>query len=266
MSSQFKHFLTTRFNLAFEEWSKDKNHNQVRTDDWLQKRIQLFEKYCLPSISKQTNQDFDWIILFDVSSPDFLKSRIKEWQKLCPRIHPLFTRAKTYLIDLKEIISVKNDNREFVITTRIDNDDVFQLDAIAEIQKAFLPKNVVIDFPFGYFLDVKGRKMTEQDYPNNPFISVIEKMDSMETVWSRRHADWIEFPRTQTMLFPMWIQVIHNSNKVNTFRHGRYVSLSELKLFGINEISNGFGFLTRTIFNCSIRLIQYLKRVKRKLR
>jgi hypothetical protein len=79
MSSQFKHFLITRFNLAFEVWSQDKNHNLVRTDDWLQKkRIQLFEEYCLPSISKQTNQDFDWIILFDVSSPDFLKSRIND--------------------------------------------------------------------------------------------------------------------------------------------------------------------------------------------
>lgn len=38
MSSQFKHFLITRFNLAFEVWSQDKNHNLVRTDDWLQKK------------------------------------------------------------------------------------------------------------------------------------------------------------------------------------------------------------------------------------
>ena len=68
--ADFHHFLITRFNLHFETpaWQKDKNHNETLSEEWMSSRLEIFEKYCLPSVLKQTNLNFRWIIFFDIKT------------------------------------------------------------------------------------------------------------------------------------------------------------------------------------------------------
>lgn len=63
-----QHFILTRFNLLI--FNKNKEGKKVRTIKWLEHRFMLFEKYCLPSVKNQTCQDFQWIVLFDSSTPE----------------------------------------------------------------------------------------------------------------------------------------------------------------------------------------------------
>ena len=58
----YKHFILTRFNLFLY------GDNPYKIEDkelWMNHRIKLFEKYCLPSVQVQSCKDFTWIIAFD---------------------------------------------------------------------------------------------------------------------------------------------------------------------------------------------------------
>lgn len=46
------HYLLTRFNLAL--WQEDKNGQTIDRGEWIRKRLELFETYCLPSVAGQT--------------------------------------------------------------------------------------------------------------------------------------------------------------------------------------------------------------------
>ena len=64
-----QHFILTRFNLRLVEVSadldSDKFGNKIDRDQWLLHRFELFERYCLPSMAAQANQDFRWFLFFD---------------------------------------------------------------------------------------------------------------------------------------------------------------------------------------------------------
>ena len=66
-----KHIILTRFNLQYEADS----HPGIE-ENWLATRMQLFEHYCLPSVQKQTVQDFIWVLLCDCDTPDVYKKRL----------------------------------------------------------------------------------------------------------------------------------------------------------------------------------------------
>jgi len=50
-------FLLTRFNVAKCD------------EDWLDIRLKLFEKFCVPSVLNQVYKDFTWLIFFDPRTP-----------------------------------------------------------------------------------------------------------------------------------------------------------------------------------------------------
>ena len=92
MSVQKEHYILTRFNLRL--WTKDKNRNNTRTEEWLKNRFELFERFCLPSIMNQTSQSFKWIVLFDINTPEKYKERIKSYEKACQHFFPCYVEAE----------------------------------------------------------------------------------------------------------------------------------------------------------------------------
>ena len=60
MNALFDHFVLTRF-------AEDvfKQSRKIKVEEWLNNRIKLFEKFCLPSIMNQTNKNFKWLLFID---------------------------------------------------------------------------------------------------------------------------------------------------------------------------------------------------------
>lgn len=116
-----RHFILTRFNLLL--WQQDKEGQKVRTIKWLEHRFLLFEKYCLPSIKNQTCQDFEWIVLFDSTTPERFKERIISYQKDCPQFLPVYVEPENgrYFAEIfrKQIVKRinENDNEKRVLTS-----------------------------------------------------------------------------------------------------------------------------------------------------
>ena len=160
---QFRHFVITRFNIP--AWSADKNGRAVRDEQWLKTRINLFEQFCFPSMIHQSNKNFSWLVYFDPQSPEMLKEKIKRWEQQCANFIPIYCNDYNafQFSAVSEYIQENVDSScEYVITTRLDNDDALHQDAIAEIQQAFIPRhNTIIDIPNGFCYNTQTHVLTK---------------------------------------------------------------------------------------------------------
>lgn len=175
-SYDFQHFILTRFNLYL--WNKDKEGCPVRTKQWLEQWLELFERYCLPSIKNQTCQRFEWIVLFDSTTPEPFKERIGEWQKECPLLVPVYVGPQngSYFAEIfrKEVAKRLNGNR--VITTYLDNDDALNVRFVEDIQQRVQPlgDGIFIFYTEGYQYFTGHQYLMKIHYPKNHFVRVLE--------------------------------------------------------------------------------------------
>lgn len=217
----FKHYLITRFNLKNKNWDVTKNNESLLTREWMTHRIGLFNNFCLPSVTNQSNKDFSWLLFFDsTTDTDF-----KEELELLLKPHKHF---KAFFIDgmdafhssIKTFIDEDSKDSPYVITSRIDNDDCIHKDYIKTIQEQFNSQEfMAIDILKGYSLQVSPDIMLgKKEHIFNPFISLIEKNDSPKTVWFSDHNMWKkESRRVEIANKRLWMSIIHEKNKVNEF-------------------------------------------------
>ncbi|MBI9018337.1 MAG: hypothetical protein JEZ07_13875 [Phycisphaerae bacterium] len=231
MAEKFEHFLITRFNVPLS-WAP------VQWDqDWLKHRIQLFEDFCFPSVQSQANQNFRWLVLFDSRSPEFLKKYVEEKQQYNNFV-PVFVDAFSpqSLVDI--VMGYIADDTDYVITTRMDNDDAISFDFIDLIQNNFEENPMV-------FLNIllgcwwHDSKLYQKKYPKNPFISLIEKIDrdsgkTINTVYCGEHTKLDKLaPIKNIDSKPAWMIVVHEKNILNE-RFGIRTPISKIKdRFGI---------------------------------
>lgn len=249
----FCHFLITQFNLR--NFPKSSHDDISRWADWTRERITLFKKYCLPAVKNQSEKNFSWLIYFDTNTPEEFKSFIEELKgdefiKIC-YCDGNAEFYKSYMLEVMNRIPEKN---EWIITTRLDNDDVLHKNAIAIIQKNFVEKDLyLISLASGYVLDLHRNVLAHYFYPMSPFISLIESVSKNNVgVFLRPHAEWpslrlflwkeIYFgffnrpkrPSRFILKQPLWIQLVHGKNVSNSFYRGLPVlSSRSLSDFGI---------------------------------
>lgn len=217
--TDFRHVIITRFNIA-----TDYGSNERLNSSYLNYRFSLFEQFCYPSVLAQSNQRFKWVVLFDERTPDAYKNIVDKysaWEKFVPvYVNGLINDEikqeiiSTYLID---------EDDEYLITTRLDNDDAVAIDFVQTIQDSFKAQECeFINLSFGYCL-YNGNLFLIED-KGNPFISLIEKVSrtairDIKTVYCGTHNELSAIgPVIQLETQPAWIQVIHKGNVLNTLR------------------------------------------------
>ncbi|MDH6355953.1 hypothetical protein M2132_002304 [Dysgonomonas sp. PH5-45] len=220
---RFKHFIITRFNVKVLYRGATKPFEQ--TTEWLNSRFELFERYCLPSIKNQTNGNFIWLCLFDKDTPDFYKQKINGYKKDFEQFEPLFlTQAEaadmaTFLHEtIKKHLTEKD---EYVVTTRIDNDDAFHISTIDRLQKIirFGDEPTVYSFNYGYQYFVKLNIALRMYYPNNHFLTMTERNnENFRTIISYGHTSvrkelaCVDIKDKRPLY---WLEVVHSSNVNN---------------------------------------------------
>ena len=236
------HYLITRFNLRTEEWRHTRQGADVLTDCWLEERFRLFENYCLPSVAQQTNPNFTWCVFFDIETPLKFRKKIEKFTQQCASFTPIYIKSMA-LLNQSFIEFIENNKKHyfpFVITTRLDNDDIIHKDFIDVVQNRFkLRDNLVIDLRKGFQVNLESKQteIRKIDFPFNQFISFVENSENkVTTVMAKPHQEWKRHPKV--MVYDkeeMWIELIHNSNKLNDARRKfkRTVHFDNDK-FGIN--------------------------------
>lgn len=180
-------FLITRFNLHL--WGKDKHNRKTLSDEWTEERFELFERYCFPSVLNQTDKNFFWLCLFDISTLRNYENRITAYKKRCPGFVPLFlddTETSEYASLITQTIKhFKNDNN-LLITMRLDNDDALNLDYVSRVRHCTdgLSEDVaILSFKYGIQYYAKEQIAVRIPFHNNHFLALIDKKCDNVCVW-----------------------------------------------------------------------------------
>jgi len=240
----FKHYLITRFSVPFEDYTNDKNGGLVRTDEWLYHRFKLFNTYCLPSVKAQSNQGFTWLVFFDSATPEIFKNIINQIQKDYSNFVPLYVSSGAeFITRLNSYIYNNTKKVDFLITSRIDNDDAIHVKYIDTIQKE-APKykiDVLLNFKWGIQLDIKTGILYQTRDESNPFITRICKYQSeaVKTIFDFGHHEAKLFlPIKQLAQLKGWLVIIHDKNVLNTIG-GKPIILKKKTLQNYKIINQG---------------------------
>lgn len=222
---KYMHYVLTRFNIRINyEYIKNPKNSpllKILDEDYLEERFDIFEKYTLPSMKNQTNQNFKWLIFFHKRTPKKFLNRIKKLKKFYNFEDLYFDDGEKFrLLDYR----VKNkDYSDFHITTRIDNDDIIDEDYIKKIQD-YANNNLhecFISFPHGLKFDLNFNKEVDFYSKFNHFTSMISSED--KTILNFNHIT-INNQDIETICFetekPMWTEIIHSSNVLNEITEG----------------------------------------------
>ncbi|RLD20110.1 MAG: hypothetical protein DRI69_06910 [Bacteroidetes bacterium] len=234
----FQHYIITRFNLRRGDWITAKDGKAVLSDLWLEERFELFDNYCFSSVKNQTNQNFKWLVFFDTKTPEKYKEIIEQYRLAYSNFHPFFVDGmESFLPAITESVS-QFDNKEYMISSRLDNDDCIHKDYVKTVQSYFNKQAyLAIDLIDGYRMET-GRRVRLGKMKNlfNPYISLIENGDGAKTVWHKGHTYWKYEKRVLTVKNSrMWMTIIHEKNKKNTFLGYGRVRSDVIDDFGIKE-------------------------------
>jgi len=235
-----KHFLITRFNIPYQDFSLDKAGAQTLGEDWLTHRFSLFEKICLPSVRNQSNQDFVWMIYFGNQTSTSFRDRIAELSKEYQNINPFYVKDmdEFYSSLVGDISKFLDESDAELITSRMDNDDLIHRDFMKTIRSlAGSEEKHLIDLTRGYQMNMDGKvDIVSKQY--NPFISLKESTASFETVMAQFHGRWRGLVnRTKYKKDKLWVQIIHDKNVHNHFKK-RFFFPKKIHLpdFGIESL------------------------------
>ncbi|MFI1772228.1 glycosyltransferase [Thalassobellus citreus] len=219
----FKHIIITRFNLS-KRWQSDKLGNTVLDENWLKDRFYLFENYCLPSIKSQTCLNFEWWVYFDEQlSPEY-KKKNEALHSSFANFIPKYEKSYNYFeTNMPKELHKKllKSNVEWLITTRLDNDDILAKNTVEVIQKHISFKGAcLLEIPVGYTMEIGEKSVLRQVTTYlNPFISLVETVSSksqVKSVYYQEHNKWKGVKNEIVSNLPQWIQVIHDKNISNS--------------------------------------------------
>lgn len=255
-------------------------------ESYLDYRFMLFETYCIPSIKNQTCQDFKWLILMDYNTPDKFKKRLQQLHEEYKNLIPFYLDIKQYeapypqeYINLynayapvagipdyehieddpkrelqhiitpmfvRDCIMSLSKGSEYIITTRIDNDDSFHKDLVATVQDRVKakPERIVLDYPYTYKFILNDKIAYRYTLKNNHFLSLVERStDTLQSAiyWNHLFIDhFVKIEHIYTE--PMQIELIHGNNVVNDFTEltipGLVYAITHLKrsFFGYDNV------------------------------
>lgn len=229
---KYSHLLITIFNLETTRGKADLA--------WLNNRFQLFDNYCYPSVYSQTNQNFKWLVFFSDETPEVFREKIEEYSKWETFI-PIYTDCaffNKYPKKLKKyIINNINEGTEYLITTRLDNDDAIHKEFIQRVQDNFIEENFLfLNFFQGYQL-IKNKLYKFKQNPSH-FISLIERYDpnSFKTVYCGSHSQLEKVGKIKNIKTKrLYLENIHGNNFINNYGGGVRVSLKNLDNFLIKR-------------------------------
>lgn len=235
MPKDYTHYLVTRYNVPFENWDRDKAGNQVGHDEWMHQRLSLFKKYCVPTILHQSNQAFQWLIYMDMQThPSDLETIRKELARVKNAELRFAASMEDLLGDLRKVLS--EVETEFVITSRLDNDDGLGRAYIQYIQNAFVPGDkTLVNMLHGVLYDLDKKILTTvRNARLNHFTSLIEKRHPNQKCLTVLGFSHTQPPEEITVVNldadHAWLKIIHGRN-LNSRAKGKPVLRSAVLPF-----------------------------------
>lgn len=212
------HFIKTRFNLKIKSL-EGKMSNKHLDLDWLNYRLDLFLKYCAPSVLGQNRGDFYWLIHMDKETNKEIRSKIENLDK---RIF-----IHSYKKQEEEIINRLHKQQERFLFSRLDSDDAYKKDFSSKIFEIY--KEEDDDF----FIDIEYKVLRISDFSfyernmlekGSHFIT-LSTNDKNRDVYDCNHIDIPKANKYKKIQDSLALEIIHDSNLRNSFfieKHKRF--------------------------------------------
>ena len=236
----FTHYLITRFNVPVENWNRDKAGQTVLDSAWMEHRLILFERFCVPSIQGQTEKNFTWIIYCDANSCQ------EDIEMISRHIHQIDKASIRFVSDFNHLLNdlkllLLESNQRFVITSRVDNDDGLGKNYIHNVQKHFVRKdNTIINLNGGILYNEEQKILTEiRNGRNNHYGSLIEEIKPIDNLVSIIGYPHDKPPAGYGVINVdqrfSWLKIIHSRN-LSSGTHGIPISINKvIPHFSIQE-------------------------------
>lgn len=213
MTSSPPIFLLTRFAISpdseLKGFTAQNNRSQLFLDpEWLERRLGLFQEFCLPSVNGQSDKNFLWLIAVDARVPADFVGRLSQVVGESGSIIVIRTNQR---FSLNAAMGPTQTPLEHV-TIRLDSDDSIARDFVAKVRK-HSRLGMVLNFPVGAEYIPVRHTIVRRVIPSNPFISYYSS--SAEDVMSfESHS---RLPRSLRVsnkwtYRPMYLRVNHNLN------------------------------------------------------
>lgn len=221
----FKHLLLTRFNVFYQTKIQERGYDP---DVWLVERLDIFLKFCFPSILNQSEKNFIWFFYIDSKTPDPVRLKLEEAFQPFPFIRLISHEYDDFAIYkyLQEDIDLYlGKDFDFLISSRVDTDDMLHRDYMASIQGFFeRQKYKALNFNKGLVYDSLSGVTSTMVHRYNAFISLIEEKTEKGffTVFHKSHTDYRYDPDKIEIKIKksMWCVTIHGFNDSTSF-YGR---------------------------------------------
>lgn len=209
----FTHLVLTKFNIDTPYAPIGRGIDPK----WLEHRLELFLRYCYPSVAGNESVQFRWMLFCNALSPDWFKRKMDDLSGLLTPIYVLGTATDEVL--RRKVMETDVVRTRYLITTRIDNDDAISQKHLWFVQQAFRNQaREFITFPVGLQL-FRGHLYTVY-YTCNPFLSLIERVSDdgeFTTVFCTPHPEVLSAgPVKRIWRGPQWLQVLHSANVGNS--------------------------------------------------
>lgn len=215
------HVLLTRFNLpsiGVEEVIRAR-------EGWLRQRVQLFDRYCLPSVMAQQGERPRWLVYLDPHSPQWLLDQMRAHEEagaLTPVLRESVSR-QDLVADLRRLVP---DPGSALVTTNLDNDDGLAPDFSARVRSVGAEHDRCAIYLVRGLIATERRLYVRTDR-DNAFCSVRESWEDPVTAWVAYHNELERhMPAVRVAGGPAWLQVVHDRNVSNRVR-GRLVRPSD---------------------------------------
>lgn len=230
----FKHILITRFNIYYKTKMAQQGFDP---EEWLQERFVIFQRYCFPSVINQSNLNFTWMIYVDSETSSEVLAGLKKMVEPFPFIMLIqreFPHFSLKLILNEDILNFLPGDYEYLISSRVDTDDMLHRDYIKEVQDRFNNQTYeAINFNRGHVYDIGTGVCSLAVHKHNPFISLIEKRSEagFKSVFHQIHVAYKDDPKKVEVadLSPMWCMSVHGLN-VSTSFYGRVIKFRQPNL------------------------------------
>jgi len=223
----------TRFNVGLYPRNMEQAYSDKQgrvpakdPDRWMENRFELFERFCVPSVRNQSVKDFTWLVVFDAKTPQRYLDRADRIGRDCHLVSLRAERGHRRTLRRYAAQTLKPDT-EYLITSRIDNDDAVHGDFMKTVQdylreeapmrrgslartihkwlpdgtrmgdgrfkrvlRRLVPNQgrIAINFTLGFSFD--GKRLALFSNERNSFISLLERTDlvcGILTTWATEH-------------------------------------------------------------------------------
>jgi len=122
----------------------------------LERRFQLFEDICLPSLTAQTDQNFNMMLITSRDLPDWAHDRLMDSVRDLPNVYVRAYRPQANIqrVFKRSVYEMLNPTAPVTASFRLDDDDALACDYIARLRTHMMPENAgkVVTFTHGHQL------------------------------------------------------------------------------------------------------------------